>query len=801
MSCSEELTEYALGLAEAGVRDHKDMAAQLRADFPNNKFTEGDTQTLYNNARLEYAKQLAAKGNLVRPANTVFIDHIAGLYGRRGASKFISALEEPDGSNPLFDKVAEGKEDLTPQELERSAKAMTIAAAEKAKPNPKPSIHPLKDIQAAHRELQEVNGKPKATAKANPVSSLLSVVESKYGRDAAVALRKSLRQQGQDNILRKVATRTPLTEDEHFKAVQAFSDAANEGYRPNTKQLTEAGKQLATVRQTARDAAAEELSKARTFEDTLREWGYKNLKTEDGKVDTPKVKSFINDLSKVKDGNNQEYARIMSNYTKKPIGESWFNLWRAGLISNPLIVPKVMISQFSHYAASELSRIPAAGLDTLIAKGDANKRTTYGARPGASLQGVGKAFTQGAKGFKTIAEEGDLGLHARGLHIGSQEANIIPSEFSGNFFGTSKGKFGKVQDAANSGLSTYVRGIGKMHSASYYPGKVAFNYRDLSEQAEVKARAQVANGEIHPSNLSDRIRQLEANPTPEMVEHAAHAAEEGTFLNKNIPSNAKAAAERTHPVVRAALNWAAPISKVPFNLIAKSVGEYTLGIPTSLAELAYRKAFNKPLDPITQKAVSMRFGRGTIGGLSMVAGYIAKQMFPQQVIAPSAKEYDKGGVKVTMPKGAPIQHFNVATGDVQPTITPFEVGVLAAQAHGGDQKAKTLLADLNYATFGDLPGLDTINSVGEALQSTNKLQNFGAMQAASFVPGAVKATAAYTDKATLDGEHYRYARTGQPMDYVRKGIPGSREQLPIAAEGQSPPRAKRIATGLPKLSL
>ena len=407
--CVSDLGEYGAGLVEAGVRDFGDWSKQMRSDFPTNKFTDGDLQRVWNESRMHYAQKLAENGNqIVRPTSAIFIDHAARIMGRPGAAKFIGELAEPDGSNPLFDKIAGGK-DLTPEETARAAKAWAGGLQEKANRtmNPKPSVRPLQEIMDAARALKAsgVIGKPHVGPKMSlPVRAVMDVVRGKYGSDAATRLRTALAENGKDVILNKIATRQPLTDAERMKATQAFSDAAR--YKPpSDAELSDAARQVKETAATARDTAREELSSARTFDDVMREWGYKNLKGDDGKPDKAKINAYLADVAKVAPNDFAGYAKVMAQHSRQSVAQSWFALWRAGLLSNPLIVPKIVSSQLAHFALSELARAPGSVFDRATAR-STGRRGLLGASAGDFGRALRLGSAQGVAGARIMAREG-----------------------------------------------------------------------------------------------------------------------------------------------------------------------------------------------------------------------------------------------------------------------------------------------------------------------------------------------------------------------------------------------------------
>lgn len=774
---------YGLGLVEAGVRNPADWMRHMRADLAPHVFTDYDLSRIWNEARLEYAKGLAERtGDVLRPASAILVDHIAARLGREGAARFMTSIADAPGESPIFEKMA-AHEDLTPEELDRAAGAWADALSARARPQPKPSVNPLREIQEAARQLRGSSPVPRS----NPVRELLKVVSAKYGADAAKSVRSALAVNGSDAILGKIATGASLSDEERAKATRAFSDVAH--YEPpSTKQIDAAREAVRETNSSARDAARDELARARTMADWAVEHVYKDwspmappasagsaakARFADAQAEhLERASGFAAAARALPDQNDPvAIAKLMQEHQKaSTFGETIGEMWRAGLISSPRTLAKILLSQGLNAASREVSSLPPAAIDALRSALTGSDRTVLGPSADRLMSALRAQAGRGTHEAQIILREGSRGLALRGLGAAPGLADDAMAEARTREFKASL----LPEDvpgarAINQTVTHYVNGIYRTHTASYHITSIGAEDASLHEQAHLAALSEARESARSGApwtreQIRTRAGAIKASPTPEMLEKARLDGQRATFLNPNAVATALGHLRSSSPMIKGVSTWLLPFTRVPVNIMESTL-EHVFGLPAAGLKGLYHLAARAPMTAEDAAVMNRFVARGTAGAALMAYGYrLASQ---KAITAPNRRTYDPGKL---IWRG---RSYKIAM--LGPQATALMVG--SAIYYATHSQTKTQRGSAVFEGGYDMLGNSPITAPGEQIDEllTNPAR-FGGEQAGSVVPQALAdATTQYDGKAR---------KTPTPVSIIQSRLPILREKL--AASGRAP---------------
>jgi hypothetical protein len=326
------------------------------------------------------------------------------------------------------------------------------------------------------------------------------------------------------------------------------------------------------------------------------------------------VRDFAEDLSKLDEADPHYYDKLMRLGMKysamsKPgwanAVQTWLAFRRAGILSSPRTIAKVLTSHGIFLGAEELAKVPASVTDSLIAHFLSGQRTLLSPKLPDILAAVRKGLTQGVREGLTIARIGEGAAERQGIQrIGSN-----PVDYA----------YGEIQ-SSNPLVNGYANFVTQQHAAAYRPFKVAVVAKSISEQARVI----LENQGLRKTNIEyeARLKSLIDNPTDEMAIQAILDAEDATFLNDNPLSSGLTTIKQAHPAVKAGVEFLLPVQKVPTNIWLKS-WEYATGAHKIFTLLSPNVRAKLATDPAFQKQFSMTFGRGALGlGVIFLGAYL-----------------------------------------------------------------------------------------------------------------------------------------------------------------------------------
>lgn len=259
-----DLGKYANFLLEEGFRNPDEFAKKMKADLGDSPYSEGDIQKAYNEARLYRSEQSAGnKGAFVRSPSDLTVEQFAkSPLGRKGTFEFINNLQAPDGSNPIWDKIA-AREDLTPEEEEKAVKAhadatKSVSTGRAKSTNATTFLSDLQKKSASLRKEESPKSGPSAAQRFD--TSIAATV----GRDGLKSFKGT-----HGEIYKKLLNGDQLSTDETTAATKYFSENL-----VNRPLRVSKGGPLADIRAGARELAAPGKSRIQAAMDYLnRKYG------------------------------------------------------------------------------------------------------------------------------------------------------------------------------------------------------------------------------------------------------------------------------------------------------------------------------------------------------------------------------------------------------------------------------------------------------------------------------------------------------------------------------------------------
>lgn len=262
-------------------------------------------------------------------------------------------------------------------------------------------------------------------------------------------------------------------------------------------------------------------------------------------------------------------------------------LRKAGLLARVTTHVRNILGNTIFQQMEEVSRMPAAMMDTLISLGS-KRRTVAGPSATAAGRAIGKAVTQGGREA--------VGVMKKGLTSKEQEEMQL-----------------RETRFRNPILDAYTRHVFRALSASdavFFRG--AYD-RAISERARLKSLNEAREGLIKRSEIKGREKELRENPDLDTQLAATEDVRTAVFRNNNKFSEGIGVVRNwMGPRSNFAVDTVMPFDRTPSNLVIRAL-EYTpLGYGRNVIQAA-RGVINREFTPEQQRDFARVFGRATTG--------------------------------------------------------------------------------------------------------------------------------------------------------------------------------------------
>jgi hypothetical protein len=304
--------------------------------------------------------------------------------------------------------------------------------------------------------------------------------------------------------------------------------------------------------------------------------------------------------------------------------------------------------------------------------------------------------------------------------------------------------------------------IGQMHAAIKAPVKRA----EFTRSLEVRMENAVKNGEdiSHPAVME------------RLANEAVIDANRAIFQENTTVSKVFSMLDRQSPITGRVSRFLFPVVKIPVNLFKELVNLH-VGSPMAAAKIG--KAYWNGIESapaLEREAMVRQLAKGSIGGAGLLWGY-----------------YNSDKVQKFFKSIPPwFQH------------TPFAMilneGSHLKQLQQGGKEAQEGGKELRYMAKTDIPFMYTVTDIGDAINAHDSrpiLHWINNMTKSTVVPQAVSQTANYMDKPgtfpSNIAERPTFRIPRNPIEAVKSGIPGLRQQVPTLDQVTAQSKEQRQA--------
>lgn len=432
----------------------------------------------------------------------------------------------------------------------------------------------------------------------------------------------------------------------------------------------------------------------------------------------------------------QKMRQFVSKNIPTSIKDKAFAIWRAGLLTGPRTVAKILTSHGVQLPLEAIKDIPAAGIDRAISHITGRRSLAL------TRKGVGSGLKEGAQaGF------GKNGYLRTGIDV-QPGSNSVEFHNETNFGNSPIGKVGNA----------YTNGIGRLHGSLYKPFYGAVYKNSLSSQALAAAKTAGIKG----SERAAFVKSFVTNPSHEAMDIAKNDAEHATFQQETALGKGASQIQKIPVVGR----YIAPFTRIPSAIASDLVDYSPAGIIKTVVKGIQSARKGEGWSVADQRNFVQGLGRGITGSAALVPGYF---LYKKGMLTLSYPSDDPNEQKIWATEGKTENSVLIggkwrALGSLGPLGAVLSLGGGIASGglvQGAGQAVKSLE---------DQPYVSGLTQAASALQDPGRyLSSLEKQYAGSLVPTAVAQTASVSDKLA------RQANT--PIDTVKSKIPGLRESL------------------------
>jgi N12 class adenine-specific DNA methylase/2'-5' RNA ligase len=431
--------------------------------------------------------------------------------------------------------------------------------------------------------------------------------------------------------------------------------------------------------------------------------------------------------------------------------EDTFVKWRrAFILSGPVTLAKLTSAAMERMVFTPAEEAIGAGLSLALPRVAERAGREGGASVSAEAKAITEGFTTGMQDAWQILRTGKSDLDVLyGKHAALPQSLI---DFMGNVHGALKAA-PKRNEFARSFQKRTVQAM-----------RAGYDVTDPNVQMRLA---------IEAYKDANRSIFMQDNMIVDMWKWAQKRALKPTKSTGRPTAAGKATAT--------AMNTLLPIVKVPTNIVGE-VLQYALGSITGSARLARAMAAGMDnLEPEEADTILRLLKKGLLGAALLLLGYLGKE---------AIGGYYQYGQK-RKPGDVPVGGVRIFGHDVpsylvhNPLLEMLQIGATigrVADSHlrKKDKEVQGIGAGSAAAAWGLLDEVPFINETAQIARLGYPFRRgafVGGLAESVAVPQLVKTVAESTDK-TPEGEVVR-RKPQSPLDYVKLGIPGLRETVPV----------------------
>lgn len=440
-----------------------------------------------------------------------------------------------------------------------------------------------------------------------------------------------------------------------------------------------------------------------------------------------------------------------------------FAVWRAGLLTGPQTVTKIITSHGVNSVLENLKDIPGAAVDKFVSLFTGQRSLV------ASARGAGEGFKQGAGAGKELITTGidrNPGTNASELHQTINFGSGVPAKIA----------------------QAYVDFVGHVHGALYKPFYGAAHLQSLYNQGLAAAKTQGLSGAEKENFLQDFV----GNPSTAALDTAKHDAENATFQQETALGNIASAIQKKGGIIGKVI---APFTRIPSAIATDLINYSPVGLAKTLVDGIKTASSDEGWTVAAQRQFSQGVGRGLTGTAAIIPGIMLYNKGMMTLEYPTdPKEQKLWALEGKIPDAIKVDGQWRSLGSIGPAGSVLAVGGhIADSIAGGNDIGTALIAGLT----GGLRSVESqsyVQGISGALNALNDpgryASNFLKSETASVIPTISNTVAAATDTNTR--------QTNSPLDAVKNRIPGLRETLTPKVDALGQP-IKSPETGIEKL--
>lgn len=425
-----------------------------------------------------------------------------------------------------------------------------------------------------------------------------------------------------------------------------------------------------------------------------------------------------------------------------------FAVWRAGLLTGPQTVTKIVTSHAINSLLENVKDVPGAVIDKFLSNFTGQRSLV------ASTKGAVEGFKEGATAGKNLVKTGI------DINPGSNAAELRNTV---NFGNSVPGKF----------LSAYVNGVGRIHGSLYKPFFGAAHAESLYNQALAAAKTQGLKGDESDRFVTDFVH----SPDPQALKIAQHDAEMATFQQTTKLGQVASAIQQKGGVVGKVI---APFTRIPSALATDLINYSPIGGMKSIVDGIKAAKSEEGLTVESQRQLSQGLGRSITGAAAIIPGIMLYNRGMLTLGYPTdPKEQALWQDEGKQPDSVLIGGQWRKLGAIGPIGSVLSIGGYMADSLLQGQDMGT--ASMNGLVGGlkSIEGQSYLSGVSSSIDALNNpgqyASSFAKQTAGSIIPTGINTIANATDPMQRNTTGNNLVQTS--LDAIKARIPGARETL------------------------
>lgn len=448
-----------------------------------------------------------------------------------------------------------------------------------------------------------------------------------------------------------------------------------------------------------------------------------------------------------------EMNKYVSKQAPSSLADKAFGIWRAGLLTGPRTVAKIITSHSVQGPLEQIKNVPAAAVDKIASFFTGQRSQVLGGK--GFMAGFGQGAKEAGQYMKTGMEKNPISGKLE-LHNTINYGNSVP---------------GKITQA-------YVDGVGRVHGSLYKPFYGAAHLESLYNQGKASAINAGLKGDAADAFVKDFV----ANPSKDALNVATNDAQNATFQQETQLGKVASAIQSKGGILGKVI---APFTRIP-SAIATDVFNYSpVGAVKTIVQGIKAARSDTGWTLADQRAFSQGLGRSIVGSAAVLPGAMlySKGMMTLDYPTSDTKQQQLWAEQGKRPNSILIDGAWRDLGSLGPLGSVLAMGGhLSESLQKGSHMGQAAI-DAFAGALKSVESQSYIQGVAGAVNATQDPGRYlGSLQ--KQYAGSVIPTGLATLASGLD-PNARQMNTS--MDAVKARIPGLRETLPVKTDSLGKP--------------